>query len=339
MKVIIVNNPKQKGAVDGAVAVFRALVDLKPDLNVETQVVNAVAEVSVKPDVICSVGPDTTDMALEIYNNFSGCIMVGMKDPFKSNPPAVYEKWRFIVDTMGTMKDSPVYQARPDLVYIPPFPPFTLTKKELEEAGKDPILEVFRPDIAVVIGGADPYTGYGITGKDMAVLSYIIDRIDLSYGRNVAFITSPRTPKGVEDDLKSWTTADSVAVFNIHEKMLYVGRNKKVACENFYKAALAAATMIIVTDDSLSVMAEATVAEKALLIYRTVLTDGYYTGVPALRRQEVCKNVVEMAGAAVLDWRITLDGEEPADLMYPKSKSLEGVVDKEIAERLIKAIF
>lgn len=338
MRTIIVNNPKQKGATDGAESIFRALKALHPELDIICQTVNNLDEITEEPDIVCSVGPDKTNLVLEICEKFSSALLVGVKDPFKETPSQeAYDPWRFICDTMGTMADSEILKLRPDLVYIPPFPPFSMTKKDLEEARQSPYLEAFKPDITVVIGGADPYTNYDLNDYDLMAIYNIIERLDESFGNKIAFITSPRTSAAILDSLSGWDRIENIAVYDFQNKKLHTG-NKVIDCENFYRPAISVSDVIIATDDSLSTVAEVSVAETKVIIYETYNTAGWFNGIPAPRRKEVDRNVMALSGATLLNWQVTWDNEDEKITISHPTKSLEGIVDKDIAERLYQAI-
>lgn len=299
MNVIIVNNPKQEGARNGAKAIFTALGRLYPHLSIEIQIVNSINDVTIPPDIVCSVGPDTTHVALQIYDTYNASMMVGMKDPFKTNSPVkMYDKWSFICDTMGTMEGSLVDIARPELVYIPPFPPFSLSKNDLDEARKNSVLRFFSPELLIVVGGADPYTKLDLCEKDVDELLYHgKDYYSMNHGK-VAIATSPRTnPDLIALFLAKMPKDGSFALHDFHQKKLFIGDGVLENCTDFYLPAMSVASLIIPTDDSLSMVAEATVPERHVVIYETFNSSCQVSGEVSKRRRAVSGNVGAASGA------------------------------------------
>lgn len=330
MKCYIINNPFQKGAVDGVMAICLSLQKLIEDF--EYRLIDDIKEVNEQPDIVWTVGPDCTEKGLEIIDTFNPRFVFGMKDPFKNATSEAYDIYHKIVDTMGTMRNSEIVKARPELVYFPNFPPFTLSAEKLKEAAKHIILDVFAPDLLISIGGADPYTKKDLTIQDMDNLIWMAKDFSKNIGGKVVFATSPRTSKELIVYLKS-KLEDNYALHDYHSKTLFT-KDNSIECENIFFSFIASADYIVQTDDSLSMMSELTIAEKHLIIYQTVSSN--FDDTP--QRLIVANNIERFSGAVSYNTSYVANYESVFTSSIPKTTSLEGVIDKKIALQILKTI-
>ncbi len=324
---VIVNNPKQKGAGDGVIAICEALRRHIPDL--EYNFVETADEVTEKPYIVWSVGPDTTDIAMEIIKKHNPDFVFGMKDPYDDADVEEYVLYSKIIDTMGTLQTAKVNVARPDLVYFPDFPPFSMTKYGLGQFKYAPVLDIFNPDLLISIGGADPYTNRDVVEGDIDNLLKLAQNFKENIGGKVAFLTSNRTNDKVIEYLKSKKDKQD-ALSDFKSATLYYDDKEFKDLKSVYQAFIINSNYFVQTDDSLSMMAELTVREGKLVIYQTLGTDS-----STQRRINVANSVVESGNAIIVDENIiNSDDKNEIFKKVENSKSLEGVIDRKIARML-----
>lgn len=341
LKAGMVSNPKQKGAMDGVIAIFKALNSLpNSPWDIHFSVFDDVSEVREKLDIVISVGPDNPELANQIAKKSKAKFLMGMKDPFYKSEKVTnsdYNDYKFICDTMGTMRGSDITKIRPDLVYIPPVPPFTFCKQDLETYSQDSILDLFKSDYLFSIGGADPYTQRDVTIKDADNLIRMANDFIMSKPGKVGFSTSGRTSESlIRYIYEKMPKNGQWALYDAKNNSLLIGNEIYHDCESFYKASLSTCSYVIQTDDSLSMMAEVTVPEVKTAIYQTLGTFNSDWTIFAKRRVQVANYVNKGCNVTVFDPYYISDPETMYGLLeeFHQAKTLEGVMETQIATKL-----
>ena len=148
MHIVIIANPKQAGATDGAIGIAHHVIvqyEMDEKKNGDIAILRprsddlSPASIDTPPDIIIGVGPDYRDEVLAMYNHTKNQghdpMLINMKDPMYDLPDRDvddYAPWDVIIDTMNTLAGEDLDLS--DILITPAVPPFSLTTDRIRRA-------------------------------------------------------------------------------------------------------------------------------------------------------------------------------------------------------------